>query len=129
MTMNTLRRLISSIDSRGSTAVETALLIPLYSGLTLAVMTGGFLLFTAASLHFAVEGAARCSSAMTTQCTSAATTQTYAANIYYGPSIPAPTFTASSAACGHQVVGSVTYALNAGEATWSVPLSATACFP
>jgi Flp pilus assembly protein TadG len=129
VTMNTLRRLISLIDSRGSTAVETAMLIPVYSGLTLAVMTGGFLLFAAASLHFAVEGAARCSSVMTTQCTSASTTQTYATNHYYGPSIPVPTFTASTAACGHQVSGSVTYVLNAGVTSWNVPISATACFP
>lgn len=105
------------------------MLLPVYSGLTLAVLTGGFLMFAAASLHFAVEGAARCSSVMTTTCTSATTTQTYATNHYYGPSSPAPTFTASSPACGHQVVGTVTYVLNAGLATYSVPLSATACFP
>jgi Flp pilus assembly protein TadG len=127
--MSKLLQALSRIDSRGSTAVETAMLIPVYSGLTLAVMTGGFLLFTAASLHFAVEGAARCYSVMATTCTSTSTTQTYATNHYYGPSSPAPSFTASSPACGHQVVGTVTYTLNAGETTFSVPLSATACFP
>jgi Flp pilus assembly protein TadG len=127
--MNIARIVRSMADDRGSTAVEFAMLAPIYIGLTLAVLTGGLLLFTIASLHFAVEGAARCSSVMTATCTDATSTQNYASNHYYGPGIPAPTFTASSPACGHQVSATVTYVLDAAANRWSVPLSATSCFP
>src|ERR1700680_4940237 len=112
---------------RGTTAVEFGLLVPLYIGLTVGVIAGGLLLFTVASLHFAVEGSARCSSVMATQCTDAASTQTYASSHYYGLGSPSPTFTASSQACGHKVSGTVTFVLNAGVYRWNVPLTATSC--
>lgn len=124
-----MKRPLRKIDARGATAVETAMLLPLYLGLTLCVFGAGFLIYTAASLHFAVEAAARCGSVMATQCTGTASTQTYASSHYYGPNTPAPTFTATSASCGSEVSGSVTFAFNAGVTTWNVPLSATACFP
>src|SRR5689334_5991890 len=102
-----MKSLLGKMDTRGVTAVETAMLFPFYLGLTLCIFGAGFLIYTAASLHFAVEAAARCGSVMATQCTGTASTQVYASNHYYGPSTPAPTFIASSAACGSEVSGSV----------------------
>src|SRR5215475_660804 len=109
-----MKRVLAGIDNRGAAAVETAMLLPFYLGLTLCVFGAGFLIYTVASLHFAVEAAARCGSVMATQCTSTASTRLYASSHYYGPGTPAPTFTAASAACGSQVNGSVTFVFNAG---------------
>ena len=93
------------------------MVLPLYCGLALSVLAGGFLLYTTASLHFAVEAAVRCSSITTTKCADTTTVQTYATDHYYGPNSPSPTFTATSAACGHQVSGSVTFTFDTGVKT------------
>jgi Flp pilus assembly protein TadG len=114
---------------RGATAVEFALVAPAFIMLMVGVLTGSLLLYTASSLHYAAEGAARCYSVNSASCSTSSATQTYALSHYYGPASPQPSFTASTPACGHQVVGTVTYILGGGTKTWSVPLSATACFP
>jgi hypothetical protein len=82
-----------------------------------------------ASLHFAVEDAARCASVKTTVCTSSTTIASYAATRYTGPSI-SPTFTYSTAGCGHTVTGTGTFSFNAiVPQLMSIPVSAKACFP
>jgi hypothetical protein len=58
---------------------------------------------------------------------SAAAAQSYAQSLYSG--VSSPTFTASTPSCGHQVNATLSLVLNAGMAKWTVPLSATACFP
>jgi Flp pilus assembly protein TadG len=113
----------------GAAAVEFGLVAPVFAALIMGIIFGSLMVYTVSSLHFAVEGAARCASVMTNQCTDATTTQQYAHGLYKGPSVPQPVFTATTAACGHQVTGSLTYVLNIVLAQWSVPLSATACFP
>jgi Flp pilus assembly protein TadG len=130
---------------RATTAVEFAMVLPAFLMLLLGIMSASIVVYTAASMHYAVEGAARCYSVNASQCGSATTTQSYAKNIYFGTG--SPTFTASSAgtcafcptgsatACGHQVNATLNIVLNAGvkqdltPAQWTIPLSATACFP
>jgi Flp pilus assembly protein TadG len=112
---------------RGSTAVEFAMVLFPLATLLVGTLYAGLLLYSAAGLHEAVEGAARCYSVNASQCSSASATQSYAQSLYHG--VSSPTFTASAAACGHQVSATVTIALDATLADWSVPLSATACFP
>jgi hypothetical protein len=103
-------------------------------------MYGSLAIYATASMHFAVEGAARCYSVNASQCGSATTTPSpltvsYAQNHYLGPG--SPTFTASlSNACGnptnqgHQVNATLK---NVVPGTYVAPLnitlSATACFP
>jgi Flp pilus assembly protein TadG len=111
---------------RGATAVEFALLLPILASILLGIIWASLFTYSAASLHYAVEGAARCYS-VGNQCTSASAAQNYAKSRYYGANVP--TFTASTAACGHQVSGTVTVAFSLALASWKVPLSATACFP
>src|SRR5579859_5633280 len=111
-------------DDSGATAVEFGILAPAFIAILLGVVYLGMLMFTQASLHYAVEESARCASVKTTVCTDAASTQTYAQNHYYGPNI-SPTFTASSGACGNSVTGSATFVLNVGIYQASIPLSAT----
>ncbi len=112
---------------RGSAAVEFALILPALATLLVGTLYAGLLLYSAASLHNAVEAAARCYSVNATQCNSGSATQSYALSHYYG--VSNPIFAASTAACGHRVTATVTVALDATLANWNVPLSATACFP
>ena len=113
----------------GTAVVEVALLLPLLTSLLLAIIGGSLLMNTIGSLHYAVEGAARCAGINAASCTTTAATQSYAASLYTGPSSPTPVFTASTQTCGNQVSGSITYVLDVAVAEWTIPLSATACFP
>jgi Flp pilus assembly protein TadG len=125
MTVLPRPRIITCRD--GAMAVEFALVLPALVMLSMGILSAGLLVYSAASLHYAAEAAARCYSVNATQCSSAPTTQTYAHARYFGPS--SPTFTASIPSCGHQVSATLTFVLDTGLKSWSIPLSATACFP
>jgi Flp pilus assembly protein TadG len=112
-----------SCDS-GTTAVEFALVGPPFLMLLVGIMYASFVVFSAASMHYAVEGAARYYSV---NASSATTAQSFAQNLYSG--VSSPTFTASTPSCGHQVNATLSLVLNLGMAKWTVPLTATACFP
>ena len=120
-----LRRLI---DEGGTAAVEFAMVMPAFAVLIVGGVWTAQLMFETSSLRYAVEAAARCAAVNNLTCTNATTTQTYAASKYYGPTYPAPTFVSTTAACGETVTGTVTYVLNTGVTSISIPLSATACF-
>lgn len=109
----------------GATAVEFALVLPSFLMLFLGILSACLAVFAAASLHYAAEGAARCFSI--NACSTATATQSYAQSLYHGPN--SPTFLASTASCGHQVSGTLNFVLGAGTGQWTIPLSATACFP
>jgi Flp pilus assembly protein TadG len=111
----------------GATAVEFAMLTPPLLMLVLGILSASIGVFAVASLHYAVEGAARCYSVNSAQCGTAAAVQTYAQALYQSPS--SPTFLASTPSCGHQVTGTLNYVLDAVLQRWTIPLSATACFP
>jgi len=111
----------------GTTAVEFALIAAPLVMLVVGTLYAGLVMYSVAGLHSAVEAGARCYSVNASQCGTVSATETYAQNNYEG--VGTPTFTASSAACGHEVSGTLSLTLNAGVASWNVPLSATACFP
>ena len=116
-------------DSAGTTAVEFALILPVF----LMVVVGGFyvalMTFTASSLRYAVEAGARCASVNTTTCSNSATTIAYARTQFLAAKASSVTFTSSSATCGHLVTGTMSYTLSTGIKTINYPLSAQACFP
>ena len=85
-------------------------------------------LFLIGSLHFAVEDGARCASVKTTICSDSATTVAYTQSRYFGPDV-SPTFTYATAACGNSVSASISYSMDVGFRTFTIPISATACFP
>lgn len=116
-------------NQSGATAVEVALVLPSLITLLLGIIGFSFLMYTIGSLHYAVEDAARCAGIQATNCTSTSSTQTYAQSLYTGPSSPAPVFTASAQTCGQQVNGTITYVLDVAFGRWSIPVSATACYP
>ena len=116
------------LDPQGTTAVEFAIVAPVFIALlvgTLALCVGLFLI---GSLHFAVEDGARCASVKTTICSDGPTTIAYTQSRYFGPKV-SPTFTYAAAACGNSVSASISYSMNVGFRTLLIPISATACFP
>lgn len=114
-------------DKRGTTAVEFAIVSPVFIALIVGMLVLCLCLFLLGSLHFAVEDAARCASVRTTVCTDASTTVAYAQSHYYGPS--KPTFTYAAAGCGNSVTASINYVAQLGLTQVTIPFSATACFP
>jgi Flp pilus assembly protein TadG len=115
----------------GASAVEFALSLTVFLGLIFGIINIARVLWVIGSLHFAAESAARCASANTTTCSSASTIQSYALNQYHGESLGATNpFTYSATGCGNTVSASYTYSLTIPLfGTYSLPLSATACFP
>jgi hypothetical protein len=100
------------------------MVLPPFLMFLLGTISAGVAVYTEASLHYAVEGAA-----------------SYAQTLYKGPGSPTFTASLSSATCGnatnpgHQVNATLNVVLNAGvkenltPAQWTIPLNATACFP
>jgi Flp pilus assembly pilin Flp len=127
----TVRNLLRSIyrNKDGTTAVEFAIIAPVFLLLVLGTIGLCFALFLVGSLHFAVEDGARCASVKTTICPDSATTIAYTQSRYLGPNV-SPTFTYNSGApCGYSVNASVSYSMDIGFKTFVIPISATACFP
>jgi Flp pilus assembly protein TadG len=108
-------------DERGATAIEFAVIAPVFLALLLGIFHLSLLGFTIASLHYAVEKGARCR-AISGNCPDIAT--------YYHAPKPAPVFTYdATAVCGTSVSAAVTYEMNVVLYQASIPLSASACFP
>ena len=116
-------------EERGGGAAEFAIVVLPFSALIFAIIHLSLMFYANQNLQFAVEGAARCSSVMSsTTCNSTGAVQTYAAGLYKGPNI-SPSFVYTPTGCGHTVTGTGNYTLNAVFVSTSVPLSSTACFP
>src|SRR5258706_12631747 len=123
-------------DEQGTTAVEFAIIAPVFIALlvgTLSVCVGLFLI---GSLHFAVEEGARCASVkaacQVNGIPDKTATEAYTQSQYFGPDVsPALTYPhdATAGACGNKVSGSINYSMDVGFRTFVVPISATACFP
>jgi len=104
------------------------MVLPAFLVFLLGIISASLAVYTAASLHYAVEGAARCYSVDAKNCGgSATTTQSYAKTLDLGTG--SPTFTASKPSCGYQVNATLNVVLGTGMAQWNIPLNATACFP
>jgi Flp pilus assembly pilin Flp len=108
-------------DECGATAVEFAIVAPVFLAVVFGIIQLSILAFTVASLNYAVEKGARCA-AVRMGCPSPV-------SHYYAPG-PAPSFTTvESAACGLSLTASVTYNLNILAFQRSIVLSGSACFP
>jgi Flp pilus assembly protein TadG len=115
-------------NDSGASAIEFAIVGPVFIGLLIGVMYVCLGLFLAGSLHYAVEEGARCASVKKTICTSSSTIISYAQNAYYGPA-SSPQFNYTTAACGKLVTASANFVANVGLTTVTIPISASACFP
>ena len=115
-------------DDRGTTAIEFALVGPLFLMLLIGTIYMSMMLFSIGSLNLAVQQGARCASVQTTTCTDSASTIAYSKSHYYGIGT-VPTFTATTAACGKTVTASATYTLPIVTTTFTIPINVSACFP
>jgi Flp pilus assembly protein TadG len=121
-------------NERGASAVEFVLVLPVLLLLTIGTAYLCFMMYAASTLHYAVEDAARCYAVKTAICSSVATTQAYALARYRGPgmspALTAASFSVTTPTCGKQVsVTSAQFRFRTGLASFSVPISARACFP
>ena len=116
-------------DERGTTAVEFAIVGPVFILLLIGILYLCMCLAVAGSMHYAVEEGARCASVRTLVCSDQTSTISYTQSHYFGPSA-LPTFTYNpAAACGHSVNASISYVVDLGLRQITVPITATACFP
>jgi hypothetical protein len=116
-------------DDRGTTAIEFAIVGPVFIMLLIGILYLCMCLAVVGSMHYAVEEGARCASVKTTVCTDQSSTVSYTQNHYFGPST-LPTFTYNSAAaCGRSVTGTINYVLDVGLKQFTIPITASACFP
>lgn len=127
--MRTLRRFWAG--EAGASAVEFVLVLPLLVLVTIGVIYLCMMMYAVQTLHYAVEDAARCRSVKTATCSDSTTTNAYALARYRGPNIGV-SFTTSSGKLncgGYPVTGTGNFQLRTGVRSFSVPLSATACYP
>lgn len=115
-------------DSRGTAAVELALVLPLFVLLVLGSISAASLGFSIASMNYAVEAAARCAAVNQTLCATPTSTALYAQSRYSGPSI-SPVFAYSATGCGNTVTATATYSFNLVPQFTNLPLSVSACHP
>ena len=118
-------------DSRGATAVEFAILAPLFFLCIFGVMGFGLLFWTQAGLQHGAEMAARCASINATLCPTSnpSSITSYAAQQAFGLSLPASTFSYSAPSCGNQVNATYVFTLPTILNFSPVTLTAQACFP
>ncbi len=117
-------------DTSGASALEFALLLPLFAFLLLGTMQIGHVFWTQTALQHAVERAARCASINTAVCGNVSQIQAYAATQTYGMTLPDSTFAVSVPPCGNQV--EATHDFTFETALFPVPtvtLSARSCYP
>ena len=121
-------RIFRPMDCRGTTAVEFALVGPVFLLLVVGMIGACLVFFSFASMQYAVEEGARCASVKTAICTDNPSTVTYTRAAYFG-ALSTPTFQSAAAACGHSVSGSATFSIDLIFRSLSIPLTATACYP
>ena len=118
-------------DERGATALEFAILAPVFFLLIFGIIAFGLLCWTQVGLQHGAEMAARCASINTTLCPNGNPTAitNYALQQAFGLSLPASTFTYSTPACGNQVNASYSFQFPSIIPLDPLTLTAQACFP
>ncbi|MDP1590608.1 MAG: TadE/TadG family type IV pilus assembly protein [Prosthecobacter sp.] len=112
-------------DVAGATAVEFAVLGPVFLTLIYGVLQGGLMLWTQLALQQATERAARCASINTSVCGTSTQTQEFAATQTLGRNLPSDSFTVTTQPCGSFVSGAYATEL----LTYTIGLKAQSCFP
>ena len=116
-------------DERGTTAIEFAIVGPVFILLVIGILYLCMCLSVVGSMHYAVEEGARCASVRKLVCNDEDTTIAYTRAHYFGPGGD-PTFAYDPVAvCGHSVTASISYVVDMGLKKITVPITAAACFP
>jgi len=122
---------------QGVVAIEFGLVLPVLLLFVLGLMECGRLFWTYTTLYRATQAAARCGAVNATLCGTVTQIQSYAVTQAYGLTVQSSVFTAQTAVCGIQVVGTLPVTLmipwsSASKTTHSfnvVTLVATSCYP
>jgi Flp pilus assembly protein TadG len=110
--------------------VETAIVLAAFLTFIFGIIKFSLVLWTQSGLYYAAEQAARCASVNSTSCGTVSNITSYAFSHYYGQPMSANPFSYSATGCGHTVTASYTYPMTLPFAgTYSIPLTAAACFP
>lgn len=121
---------IGGRENRGTTAVEFAVLAPVFVLMLLGIFEFGRALWTQASLQYATQRAARCAAVNTSTCDNASDTASYAAAQVLGITVPASDFTVSTPSCGHKIAASLPFRFVVSRLfTYSITLTAQSCYP
>ena len=116
-------------DERGATALEFAILAPVFFLLIFGIIALGMLFWTQVGLQHGAEMAARCASINTIRCPDGNAVKNYALEQAFGLSLPASTFTPSTPACGNKVSASFAFVFPDILNLRPLTLTAQACFP
>lgn len=118
------------IGSRGTVALEFALVLPALLLMALGVMDVGRLIWTQTTLDRAVEAAARCAAIEPSLCGTVAAVQTYAVGQAFGLVVTTADFSVAAASCGEEVNATMPFTfIIPWITTSSITLGAVACYP
>jgi Flp pilus assembly protein TadG len=117
-----------SRNRKGGTAVEFAIVAPLFLLILFGGIETGRMLWTLNALHYSVQEAARCASINATTCATAGQIAAFAA-ARSGATLVSSVFTASIAGCGNQVSASYPMQLSIPFVDYSITLTAQSCYP
>jgi uncharacterized membrane protein len=127
--MTTLQRSLRASD-RGTTAIETALVFPVFILMVLGVLEFGRALWTQSALQYAVQMAARCGAVNITTCASPSEVVSYAVTQSEPLDVPSAYFSASTQACGSSVSVSYPFTFVVPQLfPFDITFSAQACYP
>lgn len=115
----------------GASALEFAIVAPVFLAMLLGVVEFGRMAWTQTSLQYAVQRAARCASLGLTQCTTVSDVQSYAAASLNAVAVAAGSFSVSSCANnGTEVSVSVPFTfVLPGLFPWRPYLASASCYP
>jgi len=116
-------------NRQGGTAVEFALIAPVFFVLVIGAVEVGLLCWAQLALQQGSEAAARCASINKTICGSDTQIKTYASAQSFGLRPGVLAFTVSSPACGKMVQASYDPPFLSNFVMRGVTLKASACFP
>ncbi len=123
--MKSVRRFLRARG--GASAVEFALVVPIFATMIFLMINLAMGLWAAAALHLAVDTMARCMAVQPTICDNVADTK--AQHPYIGPGIN-PTFTVLGVtSCANELTGTGSFTVHAVLVSATIPLSSSACFP
>jgi Flp pilus assembly protein TadG len=113
---------------RGASAIEYAIILPVFLAFLLGIMDTGRLIWTYNTLHRATDAAARCAAVNKTSCGTTAQIQNEAVNAAWGMTISSSAFTVATVACGAQVSASYEFQFVTPGLT-TLALKASSCYP
>ena len=117
-------------EDRGASAVEFALVFPVFILMVLGIFEFSRALWTSSLLNYAVQAAARCGAVDTATCGSSTDTVTYAVQNSSPLSIPSSDFAATTQNCGSQVTVAFPFTFIVPQMfPFNITLSAQACYP